>query len=57
MQSAGLDFINYDQKWKCYRLKLLNEDIKEHASFLTKLMALAYGLDAQTAKIKAELCN
>ena len=44
LEHAGITVMDYDKRWKRYRLQLAKEDIKKHAPLLTKLLALAYGV-------------
>jgi hypothetical protein len=44
LEHAGIAVMDYDKRWKRYRLRLAKDDIKRHAQLLTKLLALAYGV-------------
>lgn len=40
--SAGLDLLDYDKKWRRYRIRLAKDDLKKHADLLTNLLQKAY---------------
>jgi hypothetical protein len=42
IESAGLDVMDYDNRWGRYRIRLGKGDIKRHAEILKELFALAY---------------
>lgn len=39
---AGLDLMDYDSKWRRYRIKLSKGDIKKHEEIITQLLQQAY---------------
>lgn len=43
LESAGLDMLDYDGKWRRYRIRLQSGDIKKHADVLQQLIERAYG--------------
>ena len=43
LESAGLDMLDYDGKWRRYRIRLQTGDIKKHADVLQQLIERAYG--------------
>lgn len=42
LESAGLDMLDYDGKWRRYRIRLQTGDIKKHADVLQQLIERAY---------------
>ena len=42
IESAGLDMLDYDNKWGRYRIKLNKEDIKKNKDFIIELLKIAY---------------
>lgn len=42
IEAAGLDMLDYDNKWGRYRIKLSKEDIKKHKEFIIELLQSAY---------------
>jgi len=42
LESAGLDMLDYDGKWRRYRIRLQSGDIKKHADVLQQLIERAY---------------
>jgi len=48
LEAAGIDVMDYDSKWKRYRLRLTKNDIKKHPDLLLKLLKMAYGLDTDS---------
>ena len=43
LESAGLDMLDYDGKWRRYRIRLQSGDIKKHADVLRQLIERAHG--------------
>jgi len=43
-EHAGITVMDYDKRWKRYRLQLAKDDIKKNAQLLTRLLAQAYGV-------------
>jgi hypothetical protein len=43
LESAGLDMLDYDGKWRRYRIRLQAGDIKKHADVLQQLIERAHG--------------
>ncbi len=41
LEELGLDVLEYDQRGKCYRIRLKKEDVKEHKEEITKLFIKA----------------
>lgn len=56
LEAAGIDVMDYEQKWGRYRLRLTKNDIKRHSDLLLRLLKMAYGLDvdAGTVTMKAK---
>lgn len=56
LEAAGIDVMDYEQKWGRYRLRLTKNDIKKHSDLLLRLLKMSYGLDVDggsgTAKAK-----
>jgi len=48
LEAAGIDVMDYDSKWKRYRLRLTKNDIKKHPDLLLKLLKMAYRLDTDS---------
>jgi hypothetical protein len=44
LEHAGIAVMDYDKRWKRYRLRLAKDDIKRNVQLLTKLLALSYGV-------------
>lgn len=44
LEAAGLDVMDYDNRWGRYRIRLSKSDIKKHAEFLQELLSEAYGV-------------
>jgi hypothetical protein len=42
LESAGLDVMDYDDRWGRYRIRLTPDDIKKHKEVLVQLMADTY---------------
>jgi len=42
LDQAGLDLLDYDKKWRQYRIRLGKTDIKKHDELLRKLFKMAY---------------
>jgi len=42
LENLGLDVMDYDQKWRRYRIRLTREDIKKHSDFLTGFLSASY---------------
>ena len=42
LDDAGLDVMDYDKRWRRYRIRLTKEDIDKNQQFLTNLMKMAY---------------
>lgn len=42
LEDAGIDVLEYDRKWKQYRIKLTEEEIKKHEELLIELMQASY---------------
>ena len=42
IEGAGLDMLDYDNKWGRYRIKLNKEDIKNNKEFIIELLKIAY---------------
>ena len=42
LENAGIDVLDYDRKWKQYRIKLTEHEIKEHKDLLIELMQASY---------------
>ena len=43
IDAAGLDVLEYDRRWRRYRIRLGKGDVKKHHDFLLELMKLARG--------------
>jgi len=55
LEHAGIAVMDYDKRWKRYRLRLVKDDIKRHAQLLMQLLALAYGVKPDLgAALKAQ---
>ena len=48
LEAAGIDVMDYDSKWKRYRLRLTKNEIKKHPDLLLKLLKMAYGFDTDS---------
>ncbi len=44
LESAGIDVMEYDERWSRYRIRLAPGDVQKHAEFLTGLMSEAFAL-------------
>lgn len=44
LETAGLDVMDYDNRWGRYRIRLSKSDIKKHAEFLRELLSEAYSV-------------
>lgn len=42
LEHAGIDSMDYDKKWRRYRVRLGQGDVSKHAQLLTKLMRQSY---------------
>jgi predicted transport protein len=42
LNEAGLDIMDYDNRWGKYRIRLTKQDIKKHEDFLKNLLKEAY---------------
>jgi hypothetical protein len=42
LEAAGLDVMDYDERWGRYRIRLTPEDLKRHTDILEKVVADAY---------------
>ena len=42
VEAAGLDLLDYDSKWRRYRIRLQKGDLKKHADVLRQLFEAAY---------------
>ena len=42
IEGAGLDMLDYDNKWGRYKIKLNKEDIKNNKEFIIELLKIAY---------------
>jgi predicted transport protein len=42
IEAAGLDVLDYDNRWSRYRIRLGKSDVKKHAELLQELFALAH---------------
>ncbi len=45
LETAGLDVMDYEDRWGRYRIRLSKGDVKKHAEFLSKLLAEAHGVE------------
>ena len=45
LDKAGLDVMDYEERWGRYRIRLAKGDTKRHAEFLTELLAEARGVE------------
>ncbi|MBW7866131.1 MAG: hypothetical protein H3C30_17170 [Candidatus Hydrogenedentes bacterium] len=43
LDNAGIDVMEYDNRWGRYRIRLVKGDIKKHEPLIKKLLRLAYG--------------
>jgi len=41
LEKAGIDIMDYDQKWKRYRLRLTRSDLAKHSDLLLKLLKMS----------------
>lgn len=46
IESAGLDFLDYNPRWQAYRLKLEQDDLKSHSDAIADLLKRAYDFRA-----------
>jgi len=51
LDSAGIDVMEYDNRWGKYRLRLTKSDIKKHSDLLLKLLKMSYGLDTGSTEV------
>jgi hypothetical protein len=51
LEAAGIDVMDYDSKWKRYRLRLTQNDIRKHSDLLLKLLQMSYGFDGVPGSI------
>jgi len=42
LEDAGIDVLDYDRKWKQYRIKLTEQEIRDHEDLLIELMQASY---------------
>ena len=42
MEAAGLDMLDYDKRYSCYRIRLQKGDVKKHADVLRRLLEQSY---------------
>jgi hypothetical protein len=49
LERAGIAVMDYDKRWKRYRLRLAKEDIKKNEQLLIKLLGLSYGVKPDAA--------
>lgn len=42
LEQAGLDVMDYDTRWRRYRVRLTKEDVTKHKDLLTELMKRAW---------------
>ena len=42
LDAAGLDVMDYNKRWRMYRIRLTKDDIKKHEDTLIRLMEMAY---------------
>jgi hypothetical protein len=42
VEAAGLDVMDYDNRWGRYRIRLQRGDVKEHADVLRQLFEASY---------------
>lgn len=42
LEESGLDLMDYDSRWRRYRIRLAKTDVKKHEQFLQDLLKLAY---------------
>jgi len=42
LNSSGLDVMDYDSRWGCYRIRLAQGDVAKHRDFLRSLMGKAF---------------
>lgn len=47
-EEAGIDVMDYDKRWRKYRLRLSRNDIKKHSELLLKLLKMSYGIEADS---------
>ena len=47
LESAGLDIMDYDNRWGYYRIRLQPGDIDKHKDILTEVIAEAYAAGGQ----------
>jgi hypothetical protein len=46
LESAGLDIMDYDNRWGYYRIRLQAGDIEKHKQILSEVIAEAYAANA-----------
>jgi hypothetical protein len=51
LEAAGIDVMDYEQKWGRYRLRLTKNDIKKHSDLLLRLLKMSYGLDVDAGSV------
>jgi hypothetical protein len=43
-QNAGIEVMSYENRWKCYKVRLTKRDVTQHKDLLMKHMKRAYGV-------------
>ena len=46
LEAAGLDVMDYDDRWGRYRIRLTKGDVTKHTEILSKLLAEAHGIES-----------
>ena len=46
LNESGVDRMEYDKKWGCYRIRLSSNDLSKHRDLLLDLIARANGTPA-----------
>jgi hypothetical protein len=47
LESAGLDVMDYDNRWGYYRIRLQSGELDKHRQILSEIIAEAYAASAQ----------
>jgi len=42
IEAAGLDMLDYDERWGRYKIRLSKDDIKRNKEFIIDLLKMAY---------------
>ena len=54
MEDKGIDLMDYDKRYKRYRIKITSNDLKKHAEFFKDLVRKAKNMPTETEKLSDE---